>query len=109
MVSVVSHWDVHFSSPVQYWELESLVNFVDLIYSKSVRGEGIDKLCCSPAMSWSFKVQEYYHSLSSSNGTSFPWKSDWCSKVPSRVAFSWIAALGKILSTDNLRKRGVIV
>lgn len=97
MVSVVSHWDVRFSSPVQYWELESLVNFVDLIYSKSVRGEGIDKLCLSPAMSWSFELREYYHSLSSSNGMSFPWKLDWRSKVPSRVAFfSWIAALGKI-------------
>lgn len=97
MVSVVSHWDVRFSSPVQYWELESLVNFVDLIYSKSVRGEGIDKLCWSPAMSWSFELREYYHSLSSSNGMSFPWKLDWRSKVPSRVAFfSWIAALGKI-------------
>ena len=31
-------------------------------------------------------------------------------KVPSRVAFcSWTAALGKILSTDNLRKRHVVV
>ena len=72
IVPVVSHWDVRFSSPVQYWEFESLVNFMDLIYSKSVRGEGIDKLCWSPAMSWSFELREYYHSLSSSNGMSFP-------------------------------------
>ena len=61
-------------------------------------------------MNWSFELQEYYHSLSSFNGMSFPWKLDWRSKVPSRVAFlSWIAALGRILSTDNLRKRGIIV
>ena len=36
----------------------------------------------------------------------FPWKLVWSSKVPSRVAFfSWTAALGKILTIDNLWKR----
>ena len=39
-----------------------------------------------------------------------PWKISWRSKVPPRVAFfSWIAALGKILSTNNLQKRDIIV
>ena len=34
----------------------------------------------------------------------------WQSKVPLRVAFfSWSTALGKILTTDNLRKRSIIV
>ena len=34
----------------------------------------------------------------------------WQSKVPPRVAFfSWSSSLGKILTTDNLRKRHVIV
>ena len=34
----------------------------------------------------------------------------WQSKVPPRVAFfSWTAALGKILTTDNLRKRHLAV
>ena len=33
----------------------------------------------------------------------------WQSKVPPRVAFvSWSTALGKILTTDNLRKRSII-
>ena len=51
-----------------------------------------------------------YHSLSPSNAMSFPWKLVWRLKVPSRVAFfSWTAALGKMLSIDNLQKRRVIV
>jgi hypothetical protein len=34
----------------------------------------------------------------------------WKAKVPSRVAFFvWTAALGKILTTENLRKRRVII
>uniref|UniRef100_A0A2N9HAP6 Reverse transcriptase zinc-binding domain-containing protein n=1 Tax=Fagus sylvatica TaxID=28930 RepID=A0A2N9HAP6_FAGSY len=40
----------------------------------------------------------------------FPWKSVWKAKVPSRVAFFvWTAALGKILTTENLRKRRVTI
>ena len=50
------------------------------------------------------------HSLSTSNNTRFPWKLVWHSKVPPRVAiFSWAASLGKILSTNNLWKSGIIV
>ena len=34
----------------------------------------------------------------------------WQSKIPSRVAFfSWIAALGKILTIDNLWNRHIVV
>ena len=41
---------------------------------------------------------------------SFPWKSVWKSKVPSRVSFFvWIAALGNILTIDNLRKRRILI
>ena len=40
----------------------------------------------------------------------FPWKSIWHTNVPSRVAFfGWNAALGKILTHDNLRKRSIVV
>lgn len=40
----------------------------------------------------------------------FPWKLLWHSKVPSRVTFfSWTAALEKILFTDKLWKKGIIV
>ena len=57
-----------------------------------------------------FEVHGYYLSLSLTMGTSFPWKLVWRSKVPSRVAFfSWTAALGKILTFDNLRKRCIII
>ena len=48
--------------------------------------------------------------LSSTNGMLFMCKMVWCSKVPSRVAFfSWTTALGKILSIDNLQKRGMLI
>lgn len=43
-------------------------------------------------------------------GSPFPWKNIWRIKVPSRVAiFVWMAALGKILTLDNPRKRNIIM
>jgi hypothetical protein len=40
----------------------------------------------------------------------FPWKSIWRLKTLIRVAFFvWTAALGKILTVDNLRKRRIII
>ena len=41
---------------------------------------------------------------------SFPWRSIWKQKVPSRVAFFvWIVALGMILTIDNLCKKKVLI
>jgi len=48
--------------------------------------------------------------LSTPLSSPFPWKSIWKIKVPSRLAFlGWTAALGEILTFDNLQKRNVIV
>ena len=38
----------------------------------------------------------------------FPWKGIWSVKVPKRVLFFiWIAALGRILTLDNLMRKGL--
>jgi hypothetical protein len=51
-----------------------------------------------------------YKALFIQNYEVFPWKSIWHSKGPPRVAcFGWTAALGKILTHDNLRKRSIVV
>jgi hypothetical protein len=57
-----------------------------------------------------FSVKEYYRYLSMASFDFFPWKSIWTAKVPPRVAFfSWTAALGRLLTIDNLRKRNLIL
>ena len=81
-----------------------------MLYSKNVRGFGADKVCWKPAMSKGFEVRGFYHALSPCFDISFPWKMVWQSKIPPRVAFfSWIAALGKILTTDNIWNRHIAV
>ena len=102
------HWDVLFTRSVQDWELEFISSFMDLLYSTPVQGEGEDKLSWGKPDSKVFSVKHYYRSLSSPSIRSFPWKSVWKPKVPPRMAFfSWTATLGKILTIDNLRKRGL--
>jgi hypothetical protein len=55
-------------------------------------------------------VKSYYQIMPNSVQYSFPWKSIWKVKAPPMVAFFvWTAALGKILTLDNLCKRNIMV
>ena len=57
-----------------------------------------------------FKVRSYYRVLRSTTQPPFPWKTIWKLKVPIKVSFFlWTAALGRILTIDNLRRRQVVV
>jgi hypothetical protein len=69
-----------------------------------------DKMWWTPSKKRIFKVKDYFGALSIVEGSGFPWKSAWKTKSPTRDAFSmWSAALEKILTLDNLRKRHVVV
>ena len=86
----------------------SLSNFLDVIHGVSLRGIGEDKKCWMPAKSRGFEVSSYHWALFGVCNQSFPWRSIWKPKVPSKVALLiWIAALGNILTIDNLCKRKV--
>jgi hypothetical protein len=103
-------WEVHFIRMAHDWELESFSSFLDVIYAATIKNSGLDKLVWIPSLVEGFQVRSYYQVLSSSRNGDFPWKIIWKSKVPPRVAFfSWTAALGKILTVDNLRKRHIVL
>ena len=103
-------WDIQSRHLVNDQESLSLDSFLVLIYSTKVWGVGADKLCWKPACSRGFKMSGYYQSFSPSTIIPFPWKMVWQLKVPPQAAFfSWTAALGKILTIDNLRKRHFVV
>jgi hypothetical protein len=104
------HWNVLFKRQLQDWEMEMVLSFFERLYSTSIRqGEG-DRLVWNPSTRGLFEVRSYYEVLSRKEGHSFLWKNIWCAKAPTRVAFFvWSAALEKILTHDNLRKRNIVV
>jgi hypothetical protein len=67
-------------------------------------------MCWNPSPHNIFEVKTYYNVLQSGTVQTFSWKVVWKLKNPSKVSFFlWTAALGKVLTTDNLRKRQLIM
>uniref|UniRef100_A0A2N9IF07 Reverse transcriptase zinc-binding domain-containing protein n=1 Tax=Fagus sylvatica TaxID=28930 RepID=A0A2N9IF07_FAGSY len=103
-------WDFNFTRHAQDWELDAVASFLELLSSSSVKGYGEDRLCWRGSSKEGFKVRSYYKYLSSSAGIAVPWKRIWKTNAPPCVAFFvWVAAMGRILTTDNLRRRHVMV
>jgi hypothetical protein len=87
-----------------------VASFFTLLYSLQGTREGEDKIWWTPSRKGKFDVKSFYKVLAYNDAHPFPWKSIWRTKAPVKVAFfAWTAALGKILTMDNLRKRHVIV
>jgi hypothetical protein len=103
-------WDLNFTRHAQDWELEAVFSFVELLYSSSAKGHGEDRMCWRGHSKDGFQVKSYYNFLLPTAGHLGPWKRIWKTGAPPRVAFFvWAAALGRILTIDNLRRRHVIV
>jgi hypothetical protein len=103
------HWNVLFLRPVHDWELEEVSRFFEVLYAHQIKHGGEDKMCWIPSKRNIFAVSSYYKMRVNPTPVDGPWKSIWKSRVPPRVAFFvWTAALGKILTMDNLRKRNII-
>jgi hypothetical protein len=103
-------WNVQFSRLIQDWEVGDLAAFYKCLYENKIRGEGRDKLWWMPSSKGVFEVKSFYRAISSHGSVSFPWKSVWKSKAPPRVAFFvWTAVHSKILTLDNLGRRGLVV
>ena len=57
-----------------------------------------------------FDVSSYYCALQAATKIHFPWKIIWGVKAPRRISFfTWTAARGKILTCDNLMRRGHVL
>jgi hypothetical protein len=87
-----------------------LASFYRCLYSCKLREDGEDKLWWVPSRKGGFEVKSFYRALSAHELISFSWKSIWRSKAHPRVTFfAWTATRSKILTLDNLRRRGIVV
>ncbi len=80
-------------------------NFFDELYLHFPQGHLEDQHSWRLSESGKFEVWAFYKDLRGSIRAHFPWREYMGVKVPHKVAFfAWIAAIGKILTMDNLRK-----
>ena len=87
-----------------------MLSFFEFIQSFLPSRETDDKLVWPLRKSGQFDVRSYYGALQASNRSRFPWKIIWGVKAPRRISFFlWTAACGKILTCDNLMKRGHVL
>ncbi|XP_059633971.1 uncharacterized protein LOC132276526 [Cornus florida] len=100
-------WNVLFRRSFQDWELEDVSIFLDQLYWQEGLGRGYDDLTWIPSSRGHFEVRSLFLCLSNFAPYDLPWKTIWRSMAPTRVAFFvWTAVWRKILTIDNLRKRG---
>jgi hypothetical protein len=105
-----SFWNVSFVRDFNDWELPEVLSFFEFIQPFLPSRETDDKLLWPLRKSGQFDVRSYYGALQASNRSRFPWKIIWGVKAPRRISFFlWTAACGKILTCDNLMKRGHVL
>jgi len=110
VVGGVAHWNVLFMHYAQDWEVEMVISFYEQLYSIRIRHGEVDRLVWNLSKKRNFEVKTFYKALVCHEAAYFPWKGIWRVKAPKRVAFFvWTATLGKILTHDNLRRRGIVV
>ena len=90
--------------------MASVESFLLLLHSHAPNSEEPDKLIWKLKRSGIFDISSYYLMLRDPTAFAFPWKSIWRVKAPRRVSFFvWTAAWGRILTCDNLMKRGYVM
>jgi hypothetical protein len=100
-------WNVTFACNFNDWELDNVISFLNLLQSNLPTQEVEDGLRWNLKKNGNLDIRSYYDALRASPNVVFPWKSIWRTKAPRRVCiFVWTAAWNKILTCDNLRKRG---
>ena len=102
------YWDVWLQRGFNNWETELVGAFSHALESQNPPNEDRDRMRWRFKSKGNFDTQSFYVGLRGSSSTTFPWNNIWGMKAPCQVSFfDWIAAWGKILIGDYLRRRGI--
>lgn len=100
-------WDVRFFRDFNDWGLELVAAFTHHLDSHIPSNEDGDQVRWRLKSNGEFNIHSYYYVLRGSTSFIFPWKGIWSVKAPRQdYFFVWTAAWGKILTVDNIRRRG---
>ncbi|RVW80668.1 Transposon TX1 uncharacterized 149 kDa protein [Vitis vinifera] len=100
-------WTPLFSRALNDWEIEMMEQFMLKIQAFRVQRENEDKMVWTTSKSGVFSVKSLYSFLEPGGSAMFPYIGIWKASVPPKVAFfAWEASWGKILTLDQLQRRG---
>ncbi|RVX20110.1 putative ribonuclease H protein [Vitis vinifera] len=100
-------WSPRFSRPFNDWEVEEVERLLLTIRGARLSPLMEDRMMWKVTSNGSFSVKSLYNDLSSRRAGLFPHGLIWNPSVPSKVSFfAWEASWGKVLTMDQLKKRG---
>ncbi len=100
-------WNVTFGRNFNDWEMDTVATFLKMLESKSPVREVADGSWWHLRRNGRFDIRSWYDALRAATPVAFPWRIIWRTKAARRVQFFvWTAAWNKILTCDNLIRRG---
>ena len=101
-------WSPTFLRPLNDWEIEEMTRFLQTLHDQIFRPTGEDMLLLKEVKVKSFSVKVMYKGYDISPACDFPHRLIWNSVVPPKMGiFTWEVAWGKVLTLDNLKRRGM--
>ncbi|RVX00739.1 putative ribonuclease H protein [Vitis vinifera] len=103
-------WYPCFSRPFNDWELEAVASLLSFLQGKRLNVGMEDRVLWNASKNGIFSVKSLYNTLDSGGAVPFPWRIIWSPCVPTKVGFfAWEASWGKVLTQDQLKRRGWIL
>ena len=101
-------WSPVFLRPFNDWEVEEVERFLHFLHNKKIRPFREDQLLLKETMTNGFSVRLMYCKLMHSLSTDFPCRSIWNPILPPKLGFfAWEASWAKVLTLDQLKRRGI--
>ena len=99
-------WNIRLSRNSNDWELDALGELFHMLRDLRISPEE-DSLIWKGGGHGVFQIRDAYKLLTVPSAITFPKKSIWVDKVPTKVAFfAWEATWEKVLTLDRLQRRG---
>ena len=100
-------WNPIFLRSFNDWEMEEVNRFLQVLYNKQIRPLIEDKILFKGSRNDAYSVSSMYRELECFPHAAFPSRSIWNYVVPPRMGFfAWEASWGKVLTLDQLKRRG---
>ena len=97
----------NFSAVFNDWEIDDVLNLLAAIHGVRLNPDRIYNLVWSISKSGVFIVKSCYDKLMGGNVENFPIKLIWNNCIPTKISFfAWEVWWGKILTMEQLKKRG---